>query len=33
MGIRQVDYQSIVKKYDWGELIGKYDKNFDSVID
>lgn len=25
MGIRQVDYQSIVKKYDWGKLIENYD--------
>ncbi len=31
MGIRLVDYQSIVKKYDWGELIGKYDRELESV--
>ncbi len=26
MNLRQVDYQSLVKKYDWGEVIGKYDE-------
>ena len=26
MSIRQVDYQSMVKLYDWQELIGKYDE-------
>ncbi len=31
MGLRKVDYQSIVKKYDWRELIGEYDKNLASV--
>lgn len=31
MGIRQVDYQSIVKKYDWGELIQAYDKKLESI--
>lgn len=29
MGIRQVDYQSIVNKYDWGKLISIYDESFD----
>ena len=31
MGIRQVDYQSIVKKYDWNELIGKYDREMETL--
>jgi len=32
MGIRQVDYQSIVKKYDWGKLISKYDKSMEILL-
>jgi len=32
MGIRQVDYQSIIKKYDWGELISVYDDNLEQMI-
>jgi glycosyltransferase involved in cell wall biosynthesis len=31
MGIRQVDYQSIVKKYDWNELIEKYDTKLEEL--
>ncbi len=31
MGIRQVDYQSIVKKYDWGELVEKYDEKMEKL--
>ena len=31
MGVRQVDYQSIVKKYDWGKLIEKYDTAFENL--
>lgn len=31
MGIRQVDYQSIAKKYDWKELIEKYDEKMEKV--
>jgi len=31
MGIRQVDYQSIVKKYDWKELIEKYDEKMEKL--
>lgn len=32
MGTRQVDYQSIVKKYDWGKLIEKYDAEFEKLL-
>jgi len=31
MGIRRVDYQSIIKKYDWGELIENYDQKFERL--
>lgn len=31
MGIRQVDYQSIIKKYDWRELINKYDASLEEL--
>lgn len=31
MGLRRVDYQSIVKKYDWDELIGKYDEKLEKM--
>lgn len=32
MGIRQVDYQSIVKKYDWGVLVSDYDEKLSNPI-
>jgi glycosyltransferase involved in cell wall biosynthesis len=32
MGIRRVDYQSIVKKYDWSKLIDRYDRKFTSFM-
>jgi glycosyltransferase involved in cell wall biosynthesis len=32
MMLRQVDYQSLVKKYDWGEMIGTYDEKLEAVI-
>jgi len=31
MGVRQVDYQSIVKKYDWNELVEKYDTKLEEL--
>jgi glycosyltransferase involved in cell wall biosynthesis len=31
MGIRQVDYQSIAKKYDWKELVEKYDEKMEKL--
>ncbi|MBR9917000.1 DUF3524 domain-containing protein [bacterium] len=31
MGIRQVDYQSIIKKYDWKELVEKYDEKMEKL--
>ena len=32
MMLRQVDYQSMVKKYDWDEQIDQYDSNFIRLI-
>ncbi len=31
MGLRKVDYQSIVRKYDWGKLISKYDGELEKL--
>ena len=32
MNLRQVDYQSLIKKYDWGEMASTYDKAFNALV-